>query len=80
LKANQTKKKDKKDKKKVKTSAPDLSVESVPYIPVPSKHAIEVVAEDLSDEESRSVEAKKQDKKKGEALVEEVAHPAGVSF
>jgi len=77
LKANHTRKKDKKDKKKVKTSAPDLSVESVP---VTSKHAIEVVAEDLSDEGSRSVEAIKQGKKKGEALVEEVAHPAGVSF
>jgi len=77
LKANQTKKKDKKDKKKVKTSAPDLSVESAP---VTSKHAIEAVVEDLSDGESRSVEAKKQGKKKGEVLVEEVAHLAGVSF
>lgn len=80
MKANQTKKKDKKDKKKVKTSAPDLSVESVPYIPVTSKHAIEAVAEDLSDEESRSVEAKKQGKKTVEALVEEVAYPNGVLF
>ena len=84
LRANKTKKKDKKDIKKAKVSVLGLPVESVPEDtddPVPSKHGIEVAAEDLSDEESRLMEEKKQGKKKGKAIVEEeeVAHPTGVS-
>ncbi|KAL9712432.1 eukaryotic translation initiation factor 5B [Leucoagaricus gongylophorus] len=82
LRANKTKKKDKKDIKKAKVSVLGLPVESVPEDtddPVPSKHGIEAAAVDLSDEESRLMEEKKQGKKKGKAIVEEeeVAHPTG---
>lgn len=77
LKASQTKKKDKKDKKKAKAGIQDLPVDDLPEevdVPPPSKQAIEVTAEDLADEEWGPVKEKKKDKKgkkKGKVAVDE---------